>query len=281
MFVILLVAIVFLQIFLIKWLTNKNIKLLRQKNQELEIINLKLIQSESRLKKMNMFKDRLFSIISHDLRNPFNSLLGISEILNKNIGKINEEKIKKYAGIIYSSARSLCSQTESLLEWSRAQSNKIAYRPEFFDLRPLILNVFTLFELTAFNKKIELCCNIKEVNIVFADRETISLVLRNLIDNGIKFTKEGGKVIVTSKKIDNFVEVSVTDTGTGINEEDISKLFKFDEVITRNGTHGEQGTGLGLIMCKEFIEMNKGKIDVVSHVNIGSTFYFTVPANDN
>ena len=281
LFISLLVIIIFILILLIKWLTNRNIKLLIQKNQELELMNQKLLQSEERLKKMNMSKDRLFSIISHDLRNPFNALLGVTEILNKNISRLNEERIKKFTEIIHTSARSLHSMVESLLEWSRAQSNNIKYRPELFDLRPIILNVFTLFELTAINKKIDLVSNVNETNFVFADRETISLVLRNLIDNAIKFTKEGGKVIVTSKKIDNFVEVSVTDTGIGINAEDISMLFRFDEVFTRNGTQGEQGTGLGLIMCKEFIELNKGKINVISNTNVGSTFYFTIPSKEN
>lgn len=244
-------------------------------------MNQKLLQSQESLKKMNMSKDRLFSIISHDLRNPFNALLGVTEILNKNISRLNEERIKKFTGIIYTSAHSLHAMVESLLEWSRAQSNNIKYRPEIFELRPIILNVFTLFELTAINKKIDLQSYVNDTNLVYADRETISLVLRNLIDNAIKFTKEGGKVIVTSKKIDNFVEVSVTDTGIGIQDGDISRLFRFDEVFTRNGTLGEQGTGLGLIMCKEFIELNKGKINVLSNTNIGSTFYFTIPSKEN
>jgi signal transduction histidine kinase len=240
-------------------------------------MNQKLQQSENRLKKMNASKDRLFSIISHDLRNPLNAILGLAEILNKNISRLGEERTKKYSEMIYTSARSLYSQIESLLEWSRAQSNNIKYRPETFDLRPLILNVFTLFELSAYNKKVDLLCEVNDINMVFADRETISLVLRNLIDNGIKFTKEGGKVIVTSKKIDNFVEVSVTDSGIGISDEDISRLFRFDEVFTSNGTKGEQGTGLGLIMCKEFIEINNGKINVISNKNVGSTFNFSIP----
>jgi signal transduction histidine kinase len=281
LFIGLLVVIILVQIYLIKWLTNRNLKLLIQKNHELESINQKLLLSENRLKKMNMSKDRLFSIISHDLRNPMNALLGLAEILNKNIAKLSGERIIKYSGIIYTSAHSIYSQIESLLEWSRAQSNNIQYKPELFDLRPLILNVFTLFELAAFNKKIDLLCQIDNANMVYADRETIALVLRNLIDNGIKFTKEGGKVIVTSKKIDNFVEVSVTDTGIGISNDDLSKLFRFDEVFTRSGTRGEQGTGLGLIMCKEFIEINKGKINVTSHNQSGSTFYFSIPAKAN
>lgn len=278
LFISFLVIIILLQIFIIKRLTNKNLKLLTHKNYELEVINKKLQQSESCLKKMNLTKDRLFSIISHDLRSPFNALLGITEILNKNTARLNIDQIKKFSGIIYQNARCIYSQLESLLEWSRAQSNHINYKPEFFDLRPLVLNVFTLFELTAFNKKVDLICSIDDIHIVFADRETISLVLRNLIDNAIKFTKEDGKVIVTSKKIDKFVKVSITDTGVGLNDSDISRLFRFDEVFTRNGTQGEHGSGLGLVMCKEFVEMNKGKIEVTSRLNEGSTFNFTIPA---
>jgi len=236
-----------------------------------------LLKSEENLKKLNSTKDRLFSIIAHDLRSPFNSILGLSEVLSNNVDKMSKPNMLKYIGMINISARNLCSQLDNLLEWSRTQSNNIKYKPEFLDLRLLSLNVFTLFELTAYQKKIDLICDISQSTLVFADIDTVTAVIRNLTDNAIKFTKEGGKIIVSSQKNENFVEVSITDSGVGMSCDDVKKLFCLDTVQTRRGTSDEPGSGLGLIMCREFVEMNGGKLWVKSEENVGSTFSFTVP----
>ena len=266
-----------LHLSLLRFNKKKYIDKLLDKNRELELINKKLLESETNLKKLNSTKDRLFSIIAHDLRSPFNSILGLSEILSNNSDKMAKANLLKYTGMINISARNLCSQLDNLLEWSRTQSNNIKYRPEFLDLRLLTLNVFTLFELTAYQKRIDLICDINQSTLVFADINTVTAVLRNLTDNAIKFTREGGKIIVSSKKTKNFAEVGVTDSGIGMNTDNVNKLFSLDTVQTRRGTCDEPGSGLGLIMCREFVEMNGGKIWVKSEENVGSTFSFTVP----
>ena len=261
-----------LQIVFHTHIKNKCLNEQVKRNKELEEINQKLLRSEANLKAINATKDHLFSIISHDLRSPFNSLLGLSEILCNSSERMESKNINKYASLINNNARGLYSQVENLLEWSRMQTNSIKYKPEFFELRLLVLNVFTLFDITAFRKNIDLICNIPSGEIAYADNATIAAVLRNLIDNAIKFTKEGGKVIVTSKKIDKFVEISVADSGIGMAPADIHKLFCIDTVFTRRGTSDEKGSGLGLLSCKEFVIKNGGSIGVSSQINVGSTF---------
>jgi two-component system, sensor histidine kinase and response regulator len=271
---------VLLHLSLMRFNNRKYVNKLIDKNHELEMINKKLVESETNLKKLNATKDRLFSIIAHDLRSPFNSILGLSEVLSHNSDKMKKENFLKYMGMINLSAKNLCCQLDNLLEWSRTQTNNIKYKPEFLDLRLLTLNVFTLFELTAYQKKIDLICDINQSTLVFADIDTITAVLRNLTDNAIKFTKEGGQIIVSSKKNENFVEVSVKDSGIGMTGEDVNKLFNIDTAYTRRGTCDEHGSGLGLLMCREFTEMNGGKIWVKSEENVGSTFSFTVPVKN-
>jgi signal transduction histidine kinase len=157
------------------------------------------------------------------------------------------------------------------------QSKKISFNPEKFDIYPLVINVFALLEINAFHKTIDLDCKVEHGTYVYVDKNAIASVLRNLIDNAIKFTPEGGKIVVSSKKINNFVEVSVTDTGLGISSEDIEKIFSSDINFTTIGTHNEKGSGLGLLLCKEFVEKNGGTIEVTGKPEKGSVFKFTIP----
>jgi signal transduction histidine kinase len=278
---ILAVILMCVHLFIFRNFKNKHLSEQIARNNDLEEMNQKLRQSEAHLKAVNSTKDHLFSIISHDLRNPFNSLLGISEILCHNADRHEYENVSKFANIINSNAHNLYSQVENLLEWSRMQTNSIKYKPEMLELRILVLNVFTLFEVTAFRKNIDLICEIQSGEIAYADKATITAVLRNLTDNAIKFTKDGGKVIVSSKKIGKFVEISVVDSGVGISTADIHKLFSIDTVYSRRGTSDEKGSGLGLLSCKEFVTKNGGNIDVFSQIDVGTTFIFTLPATNN
>jgi signal transduction histidine kinase len=258
---------------------NKYISQLIKKNEELELYNNKLLESEKMLKQSNATKDKLFSIIAHDLRNPFNALVGLSEIIYNNIESFDTEKLKKYILIINTNSRSLHGQMENLLEWAKAQSNSIKFTPEEIRIHPIIYNVLTVFEVNAFSKNINLVNKVDETLEVYADKNIISTVCQNLIGNAIKFTKEGGKVIVSSKKINNFVEISITDTGIGISKSDLQLLFKTDNNFTRRGTNDEKGSGLGLLICKDFIEKNGGKIGISSTLGKGSTLKFTLPVN--
>jgi signal transduction histidine kinase len=262
-------------------LKNSYIKRLIKKNEQLEKINKELIESEKKFEKLNAAKNKLFSIIAHDIRNPFNALLGLSEILSNNIDNFSYDKIMKYNGIINASAKNIYDQLENLLEWSKAQSGFIVCNPEKFDIRPLTISILTLFELNSAVKRIDTICAIETQTYVYADKNIIASVLRNLIDNAIKFTYEGGKIIVSSRKINNFIEISVSDTGLGIDNENIKQLFKLENNFTRRGTKDEKGSGLGLLLCKEFVKMSGGKISVSSQPEKGSTFMFTIPAMNN
>ena len=253
---------------------------LQDKNKELEIINHRLFGSEKRLKELNATKDRVFSIIAHDLKNPFNALMGFSEILARRIDSYDKEQVKKYTSIMNNTANNIYMMLENLLEWSRTQRKKINLSFENFDIRTSAISVITLLELNAYRKHVDLNCKIPQKTYVHADKNTISTVLRNLIDNAIKFTGEGGKITIDAIDTNDMVEILVSDTGIGIEKEDIDKLFKVETNFSSSGTLDEKGTGLGLILCKDFITLNKGEIWIESIINKGTTFHFTLPKTD-
>ncbi|MCB1190604.1 MAG: PAS domain-containing sensor histidine kinase [Leptospiraceae bacterium] len=232
-----------------------------------------------RLKKLNATKDKFFSIISHDLKSPFTSLVNISSFLIDNHSELSPEKIKYWANILYNSSKQTYVLLENLLLWSKLQSKKIAYTPIDFDIQWLIKDVTMLYQTTsAISKQIELKIRIKSEDLkVFADKDMIQTVLRNLISNAIKFTPKGGVVTIFCKQKENDkILLSVSDTGVGISPERQSNLFKIEKTHSTLGTENEKGTGLGLILCKEFVAKNKGKIRVKSTIGKGSKFYFTL-----
>jgi len=250
--------------------------LLFDKNKELEEINEKLLKSEEDLKELNTTKDRFFSIIAHDLKNPFNALLGFSELLKLNIDNYTKEEIKKQVEIINESAQSLFKLLDNLLNWSRTQIGSIVYKPDLFPLHPLVSQEVELLEATAERKNIKIVVRIGSHIMVFADNNIISIVIRNLINNAIKFSNSGGRILVNADEKENMVEVSVSDSGIGMEQSELNKLFRLDESFTSRGTADEEGTGLGLLLCKEFVEKNRGHIRATSEKGKGSTFYFTL-----
>ena len=273
---ILLLVIVLYNRFLLKKKTNK----------QLQNAIKKISESEADLKELNATKNKLFTIISHDLKGPFSSLLGFSEILAQESDKYNKEKIIQFSNIINTSAHDLFNLVENLLQWSRCQSKNMKYYPEKINLKELVTDIFSVLQFNAKNKNITLNSKIHENTYVFADSNIVSIVIRNLVSNALKFTDNGGKIVVktrqclvstTSIEKNNSIEISVIDTGIGISEENIDKLFKINTNYTTQGTSDEKGTGLGLIICKEFIEKSGGKIWVESKPGIGSTFKFTLP----
>ena len=264
--------------FLLKQKTNK---ILEGTNQELNIAINKISKSEEDLKELNATKDKFFSIIAHDLKAPFNSLIGFSEILVEKSEQYDREKIKQYSIIINTSAHDLFNLAENLLHWARCQSDKIKPNPKKIDLNELVVNIIYIVEISAKKKNIIVYPEIPENTYVYVDVNIISTVIRNLLSNALKFTEKGGKVTITSVEKDNLVEVSVVDTGIGISQENIKKLFILDNQYTTKGTFDEKGTGLGLIICKEFIEKSGGKIWVESESGKGSNFKFTLPKTEN
>lgn len=269
-----LALIIYLYTLLLKVRTNK---ILRIQNENIRIANQKLAESEKKLMNLNATKDKFFSIISHDLKNPFSSLLSITDLLIRNFNTSDEKE--KISGIqkIQDSMQQIYNLLENLLTWSRSQSGRIQYEPVQFNLSNVIQENYNLHKTIAGKKEIHLAVNITENLSVYGDREMINTVVRNLINNAVKFTDAGGRVeIVVSDEI-VFAMVLVKDQGIGISEDDLKKLFRIDVKFKSRGTSGEKGTGLGLILCKEFVERNGGQMIVRSTPGEGSEFGFTIP----
>jgi len=237
-----------------------------------------LKESEARLSELNATKDRMFSVIGHDLRSPFNSIIGFSQLLAEQVKEKDYEALDEYARIIQESSKKAMDLLTNLLEWSRSQSGNIEFNPEYFDLVSIIQEATGLSKDSAAQKSIILTQRIPHNLTVFADKAMINTILRNLISNGIKFTHPGGQITISTEKGDNELVVSVADNGTGIQAQDLNRLFRLDLAQSTPGTQKESGTGLGLLLCKEFTEMYGGKIWAESIPGKGSIFSFTIPS---
>lgn len=255
-------------------LRQKNEQILIRSNQKLEET---VAKRTSELREAIATKDKFFSILAHDLKNPFNGILGLFEILLENPETIPDEKKNELIRTVYDSGIQLYRLLENLLSWSRGQSNNITIAPEIFSLRGLISENIYLQKQHANNKKILLQNDVSRDIIVFADKNTINTVFRNLISNAIKFTMPGGKINISAKEIGRTIDITVKDNGVGVSEENIKKLFRLDKRLTTSGTNKEQGTGLGLILCKDFVELNKGTITVQSKIGKGTQITIKLP----
>jgi PAS domain S-box-containing protein len=251
--------------------------LLVEKQQLIQTQASELAENNKQLLVLNATKDKFFSIIAHDLRNPFNTVIGFSEILLQNFRKFPEDKIEKFLGFIHASSLNGNDLLSNLLMWSRSQSGKMLYNPENLDLSALVDDTLHLLEGSAHKKGILLLKGIEEELICKIDENMMKTIIRNLVSNAIKFTPENGKIAVCAQKQEKDIVVSVSDTGTGIPKEKQAELFKIDTNISTKGTNNESGTGLGLILCKEFVEKHGGKIWVESEEGKGSEFFFTIP----
>jgi signal transduction histidine kinase len=236
----------------------------------------------TKLMKLNESKDSLFSLISHDLRSPFNSLLGFSEILTSEYETLTHDEIREYLNVIYETSKNLFRMTNNLLHFSRFQIGRIDYSPVELEFNKVVTRVLALLRGNSIKKQITISVDIPEDIKVIADEDMVNSILQNLISNAVKFTQRGGKINISAgihanpegKKL---AEIVVMDNGVGINDELKKMLFK-DHVPSTSGTDKEYGTGLGLLLVKEFIEQHRGRISVISKVNEGSTFTFTLPA---
>lgn len=236
----------------------------------------------ARLDELNATKDKFFSIISHDLKNPFNAIIGFSNILAEQVKEKNYEGILKYAEIIQNSSQRAMDLLLNLLGWSRLQTGTIEFKPENIEIAVLINEAFDLFKDAAQQKSIIISKKIPQNIHVFADGAMISSVLRNLISNAVKFTDAGGEIVVSAEQNQDELKIAVSDSGVGIKKEDLNKLFRIEENLSTEGTQKEKGTGLGLILCKEFIEKHGGKIWVESNScsdqeSPGCKFFFSIP----
>jgi PAS domain S-box-containing protein len=237
----------------------------------------KLIENDNFLQKLNADKDRFISILSHDLKSPFNSILGFSEVLTEDIRKLNTDEIEDIARNINKSARNTLYLLEDLLAWAMMQQGKIIFKPQKLSLADICKNILEILNPNAVAKNITINYYVADSIKVFADIDMIKTILRNLVSNALKFTNNGGTINVSSEENSENVTISISDNGVGIKPENITKLFNISEVITTKGTAEETGTGLGLLLCKEFVEKHGGKIWVESEVGKGSEFKFTLP----
>ncbi len=258
---------------------SKVAKTLQTLNKGLIESNKMLKENEVELQDLNDTKDRFFSIIAHDLKNPIGNLKSALEILSDDYKSFSEDELGEFLSELDESASSVFELLENLLHWSRSQRGKIELHPEASDINYIIDSNISLLKQMASQKNINLYSKIKEPRIGFYDNNTISTAIRNLVSNAIKFTPEGGEIFLEAEIVNSELKVCVNDTGIGISEPDKIKLFKICEKFTTPGTSGELGTGLGLILCKDFIEKNKGRIWVESKIGKGSQFIFTVPTS--
>jgi len=230
------------------------------------------------LSELNKSKDRFFSIIAHDLRNPFVTLLGFTEMLIEDYDEFSDEEKIGFLSEILKTSKNSYELLENLLQWSRAQTGRIKYEPVNLDFNELLKSNFELVEKNAELKKINLKSEIDSQVLLHADEDMLTTVMRNLITNALKFTESGGEITVGAHDADeNMKEIYVRDTGIGISKDRLSGIFKIDETSSTEGTNGEKGSGLGVILSKEFIEKNCGKIWVESIEGLGTTFHFTIP----
>ena len=234
-------------------------------------------ENEAKLKELIATKDKFFNIVAHDLKNPFTSLLGSSELLYDNIHQLDTDNIRDLAMILNDSAKGGYAILQNLLDWSRSQTGLLKINPERVNLRILIDENISILKLPAANKEIKISNEIKEDVFIIADKNMINTVLRNLLSNALKFTFKSGKVILSTRITTDEVIVSVKDTGIGIPEDKIDKLFSIETNNSLPGTENEQGTGLGLKLSKEFVEKLGGRIWVESVIDKGSEFKFTIP----
>jgi signal transduction histidine kinase/tetratricopeptide (TPR) repeat protein len=254
--------------------------LLKEKNQIISEKNQILNQQKEELSEANSAKDKFFSIIAHDLKNPLNAMIGFSELLENRYDLVDITTQKKYIKLINQSSNDLYKLLENLLQWSNLQTGKVSFNPSKFYLIDVIKPVQSLLEPVALKKNITVHNYIDKTLPVYADYSMIATVLRNLINNAIKFTPDNGNIFLESERIGNFIKVSIRDDGIGINEKDLLKIFRMDIHFSKKGTSGEKGTGLGLLLCKEFIEKNKGQINIISKEGKGATFWFTLPGEN-
>ncbi|MBN1158298.1 MAG: tetratricopeptide repeat-containing sensor histidine kinase [Bacteroidales bacterium] len=246
-------------------------------NKKYRQLNLILSKQGKELEALNDQKDKFFSFVAHNLKNPFNTIMGFAELMQRCTEAKDAGKVRQYANLIYNLSSQVQKVLSNLLEWSRLQRRTFEVRPETIELSSLIKDVMEMNNREAAKKDLHFELTGHEYVYAFADRTMITTVMQNLISNAINFTLPSGKISISCRSADNRAEISVADSGVGIAEEDIPKLFQYDILKTKIGTGENKGAGLGLILCKELVEKNGGVLSVISEPGKGSEFTFTLP----
>ncbi len=270
---IIIILIVFTVLFIIQ--NKQRGKLLSQLSDNQ--IELQLTNNE--LEKSNKTKDKFFTMLAHDLKSPFNSILGFSQLLKANVEKGDNVRNLEFTNHIHSSADKTLKLLDNLLQWFGSRIGRVGFKPDSVELIDIINKNIELFFEVSVKKKITLSSTVKNNIYVYADINLLNTVLRNLISNAIKFTHPNGTICINAIENDNEIEISVVDNGIGIKKDIIPILFNIDSKITTQGTEGETGTGFGLALVKEFVEKNNGRVWLESEPGNGSKFFFTIPAS--
>jgi len=258
--------------------SEKNLRI-RLRELEETNISLKLLveQRTSKLIDIVSTNGKFLSIVAHDLRSPFSSIIGILELLKLSLKEFNKEEIEEYINIVYNSANNTLSLLDNLLKWAVSQNKEKNFNPVKINLYELLREEVESIRTSARQKQIAISHSIEPGMNVTADIQMVRTILRNLINNAIKYTNINGEIKINACELNKFVEVTVIDNGIGISAENKRKLFKIDAFHSTPGTHNEKGTGLGLLLCKEFVELHGGSIRIESEAGKGSKFTFTLP----
>ena len=239
--------------------------------------NYEMKLSELKLQESNATKDKFFSIVAHDLKNPFNAILGFTHLLSNNYESFDESVRKKMISNIHTSAETTYALLENILTWAMTQQGRIVIKKEETNLAEHVEKSISAQTINSKKKNIEIVIDILKDQVIVIDKHTMSTVIGNIVSNAIKYTHEGGSIHISSKLKHDKLKLTIKDNGVGMSQVQLEKLFKTSENNSTQGTNKEQGTGLGLILCKEFVEKNGGKIQVESEIGKGSTFIITLP----
>ncbi len=225
-------------------------------------------------------KDKFFTIIAHDLRNPFIGISSLSQIMVEQLGSLQLDEMEEYAREIHHASTNAFNLLKNLLSWAKSQTGRMDFVPQQLDVQELITETIAFIQEAAILKNIEIESQIAEGLSVFADKEMVATVMRNLVSNAVKFTHTGGKVRISCERSDQHIQISVVDNGIGMTSKMVEEIFRIDVSNGRKGTNGEPSSGIGLLLCKEFTERNGGTIKVESQPDEGSTFNITLPVSN-
>jgi PAS domain S-box-containing protein len=253
---------------------------IQQQAEELNATAESLREANTELEKLNKTKNKFFSIIAHDLKNPFHAIFGFSELLLQNQTELDPQREKELIELIKSSSETAYNLLENLLQWARTQTDRIKYNPERTDVIELIENNISFAELSLTKKNLKLNKQLQQNTFAYIDKNMINTVIRNLLSNAIKFTEKGGEITIEAFAKKEQTIIKIQDNGIGIPEENLKRLFRIDQYFTTEGTSGESGTGLGLIVCKEFVEKNHGSMKIQSKLDFGTVFTISLPSEE-
>lgn len=225
-------------------------------------------------------KDKFFTIIAHDLRNPFIGISSLSQIMVEQLGSLQLDEMEEYAREIHHASTNAFNLLKNLLSWAKSQTGRMDFVPQHLNVQELITETISFIQEAAILKSIEIESQIAEGLSVFADKEMVATVMRNLVSNAVKFTRAGGKVLIRCERSDQHIRISVVDNGIGMTSKMVEEIFRIDVSNGRKGTNGEPSSGIGLLLCKEFTERNGGTITVESQPDQGSTFNITLPVSN-